>query len=42
MGSLQIPIGTKHRSISDKEGSIVLNEAVKDDFFNPKRIKPVS
>ena len=34
MGALQIPIGTYHRSISGKEGSIVLNQPKKDKFFN--------
>ncbi len=36
MGALQIPIGTYHRSISNKEGSIVLNQAVRDEKFNPE------
>ena len=30
MGALQIPIGTYHRSISCKKGSIVLNQAMRD------------
>ena len=36
MGALQIPIGTYHRSQSGQEGSIVLNQATRDEFFNPK------
>ena len=36
MGALQIPVGTYHRSISNKEGSIVLNQAVRDEKFNPE------
>ena len=35
MGALEIPIGTYHRSISGKEGSIVLNQPKRDNFFNP-------
>ena len=43
MGALQIPIGTYHRSISKKEGSIVLNQAIRDEKFNPKNeFTPVS
>ena len=34
MGALQIPIGTYHRSESDKEGSIVLNQASRDNSFD--------
>ena len=37
MGALQIPIGTFHRSISGKEGSIVLNQPVRDNFFDPNK-----
>ena len=37
MGALQIPIGTFHRSISGKEGSIVLNQPIRDKFFDPKK-----
>tara|TARA_Y100001968_G_scaffold330878_1_gene383867 strand:+ start:1552 stop:2061 length:510 start_codon:yes stop_codon:yes gene_type:complete len=33
MGALQIPIGTFHRSISGKEGSIVINQAIRDEQF---------
>ena len=43
MGALQIPLGTFHRLISSNYGSIVLNQAVRDEFFNPeKEFKPVS
>ena len=43
MGALQIPIGTYHRSESGKEGSIVLNQAKRDDIFDPKKeFSPVS
>ena len=34
MGALEIPIGTYHRSISGKEGSIVLNQPKRDNFFD--------
>ena len=34
MGALEIPIGTHHRSISGKEGSIVLNQPIRDKFFD--------
>ena len=37
MGALEIPIGTYHRSISGKEGSIVLNQPIRDKFFDPKK-----
>ena len=33
MGALQIPIGTFHRSISGKDGSIVINQAIRDKQF---------
>ncbi len=43
MGALQIPVGTFHRSMSNEEGSIVLNQAVRDEFFNYKNeFAPVS
>ena len=43
MGALQIPVGTFHRSISNHEGSIVLNQAIRDEKFNPKNeFTPVS
>ena len=42
MGALQIPIGTYHRSESGKEGSIVLNQATRDDaFYQRKEFSPV-
>ena len=37
MGALKIPVGTYHRSISGKEGSIVLNQPKRDDFFDPAK-----
>jgi len=37
MGALEIPIGTYHRSISGKEGSIVLNQPTRDNFFDPAK-----
>ena len=37
MGALEIPIGTYHRSISGKEGSIVLNQPTRDNFFDPSK-----
>ena len=33
MGALQIPIGSFHRSISGKNGSIVINQAIRDEQF---------
>ena len=43
MGSLPIPIGTYHRSESGKDGSIVLNQAIRDKFFDPRtEFAPVS
>ncbi len=43
MGALQIPIGTYHRSESEKEGSIVLHQATRDDMFDQrKEFSPVS
>ena len=43
MGALQIPIGTYHRSESGKEGSIVLNQANRDNAFDQtKEFSPVS
>ena len=42
MGTLQIPLGTYYRSVSGTEGSIVLNQAVRDSDFNPiNEFKPV-
>ena len=37
IGALEIPIGTYHRSISGKGGSIVLNQPIRDKFFDPKK-----
>ena len=37
MGVLQIPIGTYHRSQSGRKGSIVLNQAKRDGFFDQKK-----
>jgi len=37
MGTLEIPIGTYHRSISGEEGSIVLNQPKRDKFFDPAK-----
>ena len=43
MGALQIPIGTYHRSVSGPDGSMVLNQAVRDSDFDPnKEFSPVS
>ena len=43
MGALQIPIGTYHRSVSGPDGSMVLNQAVRDsDFDSSKEFVPVS
>ena len=43
MGALQIPVGTFHRSISNNGGSIVLNQAIRDEEFRPeKEFIPVS
>ena len=43
MGSLRIPIGTYHRSGSGKDGSIVLNQAIRDKFFDPRtEFPPIS
>ena len=35
MGALEIPIGTYQRSISGKEGSVVLNQPIRDKFSDP-------
>ena len=43
MGALQIPVGTYHRSLSGSNGSIVLNQAVRDsNFDSSKEFIPVS
>lgn len=42
-GALIIPKGTYHRSISPEEGSIVINQAIRDFDFDPsKEFIPVS
>ena len=35
-GALVIPVGTYHRSTSGEEGSIVINQAIRDDEFDPE------
>ena len=43
MGALQIPIGTFHRSISGKNGSVVINQAIRTKDFDPtSEFNPVS
>ena len=43
MGALQIPIGTFHKSISGKNGSVVINQAIRDERFEPSsEFEPVS
>ena len=43
MGALQIPKGTFHRSISGKNGSIVINQAIRDEQFEPTtEFNPIS
>ena len=38
-----VPIGTYHRSTSGEKGSIVINQAIRDDEFDPeKEFAPVS
>ena len=37
IGALEIPIGTYHRSISSKKGSVVLNQSKRDNFFDPNK-----
>ena len=42
-GALMIPKGTYHRSISGIHGSVVINQAIRDDLFqSEKEFKPVS
>ena len=42
-GALVIPKGTYHRSVSGINGSIVINQAIRDDLFNAEmEFKPVS
>ena len=35
-GALVVPIGTYHRSTSGENGSIVINQAIRDADFNPE------
>ena len=35
-GALVVPIGTYHRSTSGPSGSIVINQAIRDDEFDPE------
>ena len=37
MGASKIPIGTYHKPMSVKEGSIVLNQTKRDKFFDPAK-----
>ena len=42
-GALVIPTNTYHRSISGENGSIVINQAGRDDLFRPEgEFRPVS
>ena len=42
-GALVIPKGTYHRSVSGINGSIVINQAIRDDLFNAElEFTPVS
>ena len=42
-GALVIPTNTYHRSISGDKGSIVINQAVRDELFRPEgEFRPVS
>ncbi len=42
-GALTIPKGTFHRSVSGLSGSIVINQAIRDDLFEAKsEFEPVS
>ena len=42
-GALVIPTNTYHRSISGEKGSIVINQAIRDDLFRPEsEFRPVS
>ena len=43
MGALQIPIGTFHKSVSGKNGSVVINQAIRDEKFEPiSEFNPIS
>ena len=35
-GALVVPVGTYHRSTSGEKGSIVINQAIRDDEFDPE------
>ena len=37
MGAIEFTFGTYHRSISGKEGRIILNQTIRDKFFDPKK-----
>ena len=37
MGALEIPLGNYNRSISRKEGSIVLNQSKREKYFDPAK-----
>ena len=42
-GALMIPKGTYHRSVSGINGSVVINQAIRDDLFqSEKEFEPVS
>ena len=42
-GALVIPTNTYHRSISGEKGSIVINQAIRDELFRPEsEFRPVS
>ena len=42
-GALKIPLNTYHRSVSGEKGSIVINQAQRDDLFETnKEFRPVS
>ena len=42
-GALKIPLNTYHRSVSGEKGSIVINQAQRDNFFETnKEFRPVS
>ena len=42
-GALKIPLNTYHRSVSGEKGSIVINQAQRDDLFETnKEFRPIS
>jgi len=42
-GALKIPLNTYHRSVSGEKGSIVINQAQRDDMFETNReFRPIS